>query len=185
MFIRVIDQGLERLLRTALPLAPDAGDISFAAPTGAWAERVSRPTVNLFLYEIRPTSRPAPASTRRVDAEGRAQRRLPSPVLEMNYLVSAWASSPLAEHELLGNVANHLSIQPALPDKYLPDESASSVQLIFGGDSENKLRDIWQALGGRLKASFTLSAITAADAYPWTAQAPPVTRVVRGVSPRP
>jgi Pvc16 N-terminal domain len=184
LFIKAIDQGLERLLRTQLPLPEDAGDVSFAIPSIGWGERVGRPTVNLFLYEVKPSARPSPSIVRR-DMDGRPQQRRPSPVLELNYLVSAWAKSPLAEHKLLGEVVSRLSVQGSLPSAQPADEGGSPAQLIFGGDVENNLRDIWSAAGGRLKASFTLSVVTATDTFPWTDQAPLVTEVVRGVSRRP
>lgn len=185
MFIRVIDEGLERLLRSKVPLPPDTGDVSFAQPSNAWAERLGRPTINLFLYEVKPSTRPSASVVRRTDVDGRAQRRAPSPVMEMNYLVSAWAPSPLVEHQLLSEVISRLSMQNTLPIPNSVEQGGSPVQLIFGGDSENKVRDIWAAAGGRLKASFTLSVVTAIDAFPWVDQAPPVTQVLRGIGQRP
>jgi uncharacterized protein DUF4255 len=185
VFIHAIDESLERLLRAQLPFPADAGDVSFAAPTVGWGDRVGRPTVNLFLYEIKQSARPSASTVRRTDMDGRPQQRRPSPVLELNYLISAWAKSPLAEHRLLGEVAGRLSVQATLPSARPADDGASPVQLIFGGDGENKLRDIWSAAGGRLKASFTLSVVTAIDAFAWTDQAPLVTEVVRGIGRRP
>jgi hypothetical protein len=184
VFIRVIDEGLERLLRKQLPLPADVGDVSFAVPSAGWGDRLTKPTVNLFLYEIKPSARPAPSVVRRTDVDGRAQRRRPSPVLEMNYLVSAWAGTPLVEHQLLGEVVNQLSVLATLPIGTATTEVASPVQLIFGGDSENNVRDLWMAAGGRLKASFTMSVVTAIDVFPWVDQAPPVTEVLRGVGRR-
>jgi hypothetical protein len=181
----MIDEGLERLLRKQLPLPADAGDVSFAVPSIAWSDRLSRPTINLFLYEIKPSTRPSASVVRRIDPDGRAQRRVPSPVLELNYLVSAWANSPLVEHQLLGEVVTRLSVQSTLPMKKAVGDGASPVQLIFGGDAENKLREVWTAAGGRLKASFSMSVVTATDAFPWTDQAPPVTEIVRGIGRRP
>jgi len=184
VFIRVVDEGLERLLRSKVPLPPDTGDVSFAAPSTAWAERLSRPTINLFLYEVKPSTRPSASVVRRTDADGRAQRRAPSPVMEMNYLVSAWAPAPLVEHQLLGEIVSRLSMLNTLPIPNSAEQGGSPVQLIFGGDTENKLRDIWTAAGGRLKASFTLSVVTAIDAFPWVDQAPPVTQILRGIGQR-
>jgi hypothetical protein len=184
LFIRVCDEALERLLRSKIPLPTDAGDVSFAQPSIAWAERLSRPTINLFLYEVKPSTRPSASVVRRTDADGRAQRRAPSPVMEMNYLVSAWAPSPLVEHQLLSEVISRLSVINILPIPNSTEQGGSPVQLIFGGDTDNRLRDIWTAAGGRLRASFTLSVVTAIDAFPWVDQAPPVTQILRGIAQR-
>jgi hypothetical protein len=185
LFIRIIDEGLERLLRSKIPLPPDSGDVSFAQPSIGWAERLSRPTINLFLYEVKPSTRPSASVVRRTDVDGRAQRRAPSPVMEMNYLVSAWAASPVVEHQLLSELVSRLSVLNTLPIPNAVEQGGSPVQMIFGGDTENKLRDLWTAAGGRLKASFTLSVVTAIDAFPWVDQAPPVTQVLRGIGQRP
>jgi hypothetical protein len=182
MFIRVVDQALERLLRVRVPLPVEAGDISFAVPSANWASRLSRPTVSLFLYEVVPSGRPGQAMARRVDADGRMQRRLPSPVLELNYLISAWAANPLDEHQLLGEVINQIVAHPVLPVDVLPGEAASPVQMIFNGDDKNQIREVWRAAGGQLKASCMLSVIAAADAFPWTDAAPPVSEVLRGIT---
>lgn len=182
MFIRVVDQALERLLRVGVPFPHESGDISFAVPSAAWASRLSRPTINLFLYEVLPSGRPGQSVVRRVDSRGQLQRRLPSPVLELNYLVSAWAANPLDEHQLLAEVVNQLVVHPALPVETLPGETASPVQMIFNGDDKNQIRDIWRAAGGQLRASCQLTLITATDAFPWTDAAPPVTEVLRGIT---
>ena len=185
MFIRTVDEGLRRLLETQIPLPATVADISFAPPTLSWAARLTRPTVSLFLYEVKPSERPGQAIVRRISPDGRSQRRLPSPVLEMNYLVSAWASDPLAEHQLLGEVINLFVANQVLPDECLAGDATSPVQLILGGDENNPARDIWRAAGGEQKASFTVSAVAAADSFPWTDEAPPVTEVLRGLSRRP
>jgi len=182
MFIRVVDQALERLLRVGVPFPVQAGDVSFAVPSAAWASRLSRPTVNLFLYEVVSTGRTGQAAVRRVDSRGQLQRRQPSPVLELNYLISAWAPNPLDEHHLLAEVINQVAVHSALPVETMPGEAAAPVQMIFDGDDKNQIRDIWRAAGGQLKASCQLSLVTAADAFPWTDAAPPVTEVLRGIT---
>jgi hypothetical protein len=181
MFIRVVDQALERLIRRGVPFPVESGDVSFAVPSVAWASRLSRPTVSLFLYEIVSTGRVGQAAMRRVDGRGQLQRRLPSPVLELNYLVSAWAPNPLDEHQLLAEVINQFVALAALPVDTMPGEAAEPVQMIFNGDDKNQIRDIWRAAGGQLKASCLLSLVTTPDAFPWTDAAPPVTEVLRGI----
>ena len=64
MFISHVDSGLEKLLRTRLPLPEEMGDVSFDAPSGTWSAQLSRITVNLFLYDIQRSSQPSAPSTR-------------------------------------------------------------------------------------------------------------------------
>lgn len=185
MFVRLVDEGLERLLRAVLPLPEDVGDVSFEAPTGTWSAQLSRITVNFFLYEVARSHHPARAATQRTDANGRAERRAPQPMVELNYLVSAWAGGPRDEHQLLGDVISRFAALDTLPAEHLPDELSSTVHLGFGADERNRPRDVWGAAGGQLKASFTLQATVAADTFDWQDQAPLVTRIQALAAPRP
>lgn len=184
MFIRVVDESLERLLRAELPLPAELGDVSFDQPTGTWSAQLSRLTVNLFLYDVARSGQPSRSPMRRAVAgvDGAAgptgQRRPPLPMVRLGYLVSAWAGNPRDEHQLLGEVVNRLAGLPGLPDQYLPEPAGTSIDLSFGEDEQNRLRDLWTAVGGQLKASFTLQVHLPADAFDWTAEAPMVTEVL-------
>lgn len=177
MFIRTVDDGLENMLRAQLPLPPDLGDVSFDPPGGTWAAQLSRLTVNLFLYEVVPSGKPVQTAMRRVDSDGKAQRRRPQPAVELNYLVSAWAGSPRDEHQLLGDIISRFAGQPALAEEYFPVTPTSTVHLEFGTDDRNRLRDIWSAAGGHVKASFSLTVTAAADSFGWTDEPPKVTTI--------
>jgi hypothetical protein len=177
MFIRMIDEGLERLLRAELPMPPELGEVSFDPPTGTWGAQLSRLTVNLFLYQVARSSQPTRSPVRRVGDDERQQKRASLPMIELGYLVSAWAGSPRDEHQLLGDVVDRLSGLVALDPKYLPAEVSSTVQFMFIQDPANQARDIWSSLGGQLKASFTIRLTVAADAFDWVDVAPSVERI--------
>jgi hypothetical protein len=182
MFIRVVDESLERLLRAELPLPAEVGDVSFEQPTGTWSAQLSRLTVNLFLYDVGRSTQPSRSPMRRVAEDGTGQRRVPLPMVRLGYLVSAWAGSPRDEHQLLGEVINRLAGLPGLPERYLPEQIGTSIDLSFGEDEQNRLRDLWTAVGGQLKASFTLQVHLPADAFGWTAEAPAVAEVLTRMS---
>jgi hypothetical protein len=185
VFIRTVDDGLERLLRASLPLPPDVGDVSFDTPTGNWSAQLSRITVNLFLYQVSRSTDPSRTPVRRVDADGVAARRLPQPMVQLGYLVSAWAGSPRDEHQLLGDTLSRLASLTALPDEYLPDNLSSSVQLNISADPDNRAREVFSAAGAQLKAAFTLVVTVAADTFDWSAPAPPVQQVATLLAPIP
>lgn len=175
VFISHVDSGLEKLLRTRLPLPEDMGDISFDAPNGTWSAQLSRITVNLFLYDVQRSTQPSGPQTRVVEGEP-TKRRRPQPMMELSYLVSAWAGSPRDEHQLLGDVVSIFAGVDQVPDDLLPDGLASSVRLVLG-DPDNKVREIWSASGGSLKASFSLLVTVAADTFDWELQPPTVDRI--------
>ena len=178
MFIRTVDEGIARLLRATLPLPAELGDVSFDAPTIAWSETLTRPTVNLFLYDVAPSPHTAHTAVRRVDANGRAERRPPPPVMQLGYLVSAWAGAPLDEHQLLSDVLNRRAGVAVLPGDYLAEPLNSNVLISVGEDEHNLLRQIWRAAGGSLKASFLVQVTVAADTGDWIKEPPAPSEIV-------
>jgi hypothetical protein len=106
-------------------------------------------------------------------------------MIRLGYLVSAWAGSPRDEHQLLGEVLSRLAPLVTLPAKHLPADTDSAVQLALSADEGNRLREIWSAAGGQLKASFTLQVTAATDTFEWHDQAPLVTRIEALAAPKP
>jgi hypothetical protein len=177
MFIRVVDDGLERLLRAELPLPEEMGDITFDIPSNSWAAQLSRITINLFLYDVNRSAHPNRAPVRRVDENGKGERRAPQPMIELNYLISAWAGSPRDEHQLLGNVLSRIAAVDVLPAEHLSSPVASSIHLAFVEDDRHRTRDIWNGAGGTLKASFSLQVTVAADSFGWADEPTAVTSI--------
>jgi hypothetical protein len=177
VFISHVDAGLEGLVRTRLPLTHEVGDVSFEVPTNAWSAQLSRLTVNLFLYDVQRSSQPSRSITQRVDADGAtALRRRPQPMMQLSYLVSAWAGSPRDEHQLLGDVISILAGVEVLPPDLVSPELSSGVQLGLG-DERATGREIWNAAGGSLRPSACLRATVAADTFGWEQEAPAVERI--------
>ena len=53
--LHLLDESLEAFLRAVVPLPAREVDIAFAAPDGEWSAALSsRPTVDLYLWDIRP-----------------------------------------------------------------------------------------------------------------------------------
>jgi hypothetical protein len=177
MFIRIVDEGLERMLRAELPLSEDMGDISFDIPSSTWSASLSRITVNLYLYDVNRSDHPNRAPMRRMGDNGKYERRKPLPMVELNYLVSAWAGNSRDEHQLLGDVLAQLAGVDVLPAEYLPASLSSSVSMLFVEDERHKTRDIWNGAGGPLKASFSIKITVAADSFGWTEEPPMPTMI--------
>lgn len=183
MLIPAVESGLESLLRATLPLSAEQGDISFDAPSSTWSAQVNRLTVNLFLYGVTRSSQPPRSVASRTTADGTVQARYPLPMVQLAYLVSAWAGSTRDEHELLGDVLTRFLAHQVIPAEHMSTELSSNVQLALADDSVNRPREIWSGLGGTLRGSFTLLVTVAADAYDWRTMAPPATEVVGSANP--
>ena len=50
--LQLLDESLESFLRAEVPLGARDVDVAFDAPDKEWASQISRPTVNLFLWDI-------------------------------------------------------------------------------------------------------------------------------------
>jgi hypothetical protein len=139
--------------------------------------------VNLFLYDVQRSNQPSRSPVHRAaQGDGHGLRRHFQPMVQLGYLVSAWAGSPHDEHQLLGDVLSVLAGIETVPADLFPGELASSVHLSLG-DDRNLAREVWSAAGGALKASFLVRATVAADTYDWQDEAPSVERIV-GIASR-
>lgn len=183
MFIRIVDEGLERFVRAEVPLPEDVGDVSFDVPNSGWSARLSRLTVNLFLYDVARSSHLNRAPVRRVDENGRAERRAPQPMVELSYLASVWAGDPRDEHQLLGELISRIAGLDVLPPEYLPRPLSSSVHLSFDDNDRHRTRDIWSGADATLKAGFILHATVAADTFGWAPEPPVVTTLEGAAKP--
>lgn len=177
MFISNVDAGLEKLVRARLPLPEEIGDVSFDAPTGTWGAQLSRITVSFFLYDVQRSTHPARSTTARTPEGGSLQRRVPQPMVQLSYLVSAWAGSPRDEHQLLGDLVSLFASADHVPLEFFPTAPSTSVSLSLG-DERSLPRELWTAAGGQLKASTTLQVDVGADSFDWTTAPPPVEKVV-------
>src|SRR5438046_6974579 len=120
--IHLVDQVLEQFLRSAVPLPEAAIDISFDAPDRSWGASVNRPTVNLFLWDVKKDARFAQSGIIETkDDNGRVQRRPSGPVIDLRYFVTTWAAQAADEHQLLGAVLKCVLAHALLPKELLPD----------------------------------------------------------------
>ncbi len=176
MIVPTIDSGLEAFLRAELPLPEAVGDVSFDPPSGTWSAQLSRITVNLFLFGIgRSAQQPRPPADRELN--GRAQRRRPIPMLELHYLVSAWAGGVRDEHQLLGDALACLLETTALPPEYLALPLPSGVQMNVEPYDNSRAKDVWTTVGGAIKPSFELVVTSAADSPAFADLPPRVERI--------
>lgn len=150
MIVDLLD-AIRRLLYEAGRLPASEIDISFEAPTKEWASRLMRPTINIFLFDIRENTdlRQASAPTTRVN--GRAERRLPPRRVDLRHMVSAHTTDTGDEHRLLWRALATLMRFPEIPPEMLPEGlRAQGVPLnarTAQADDGARMLDLWSALG--------------------------------------
>jgi hypothetical protein len=153
-----LDEALRTLLRRELEAHGFEGvEIAFDAPASDWSAKLTAPTVNLFLYDLRENLAQSEATPRNVRVTGAAMAAPPPMRLEVTYAVTAWTKAVEDEHRLLSQVLAILFSHTSLPADLLAGRLAAASQLRaieteVGRPKEEKA-DFWTSIGGRYKAS--------------------------------
>jgi hypothetical protein len=176
--LHLLDETLETFLRSVVPLPSRDIDVAFDAPDGEWSAALSsKPTVDLYLWDIRPNLVERDFGEVIVEeSDGRRFRRDPLPRVDCRYLVTAWTSEVRDEHSLLGDVLAALLLHPVIEAEHLQGVFADvrplpSLHLRSGDGSENS--DFWSALGGQLKPGLDLVVTVTLDAAMRAVAGPP------------
>ena len=153
-----LDEALRTLLKRELERHGFEGvEVAFDAPATDWSAKLTNPTVNLFLYDLRENVAAAEATTRNVRVNGAMMAAPPPMRLEVTYSVTAWTKAVQDEHRLLSQVLAILFSHVSLPADLLEGRLASasllrSIETEVGRPKEEKA-DFWTSIGGRYKAS--------------------------------
>ena len=169
--IQDVDETLRQFLGAELASIPGCTinkteQITFEHPS--LADDPDRPPtrVNLFLYDVRENSSLRESSFHRTGRPGDLERGVkPPPVhLDLSYLVTAYSQSfAPQEHRLLAEVLGAFLRNPVIPSsnyvgEYFGQPSGAIINHIAQPESLGKhdLILLWQAIGGKLRASLPL-----------------------------
>ncbi len=175
-----LDDALRELLIREMPIKDNEIDISFGQPTKDWSSRLSRPTLNLYLHDLR--ENPA---LRRDQNFAELERRPDSVVqrrrgfrVDLHYLVTAWATAPEDEHRMLARALLALLRNQELPADLLPeglqDQPAPIALKIAQRESLEKPSDFWSVLDNQQRPGITFVATLAFN--PFAPVVKPLTR---------
>ncbi len=166
-----LDDALRELLVRELPVRDNEVDITFDQPRREWSARLSRPSLNLFLYDLREnlklrreaTQREIERRTDSVTVVRRAHR------MDLFYLMTAWASAPEDEHRLLARALMAFLRFQELPDDLLPegllDQPNPIAIKIAQPETLDKPSDLWSVLDNQQKPGVVLVATLAFNPY--------------------
>ena len=169
-----LDDALRELLIRDMPINSNEIDIAFDQPTREWASRLSRPTINLFMHDVREnnklrTQQPYLNAT----ASGLTATVGVNPVrLDVHYMVTAWANDPGDEHRLLGRMLMVLYRYKALPEEYkygaLGDQEYEILMKVAQYDQRDIRREIWSMLDNEMRPIVDLTLTLAIEPFaPW------------------
>src|SRR3954451_20564573 len=119
--LHLLDETLETFLRAVVPLPARDVDVAFDAPDGEWSAALStRPTVDLYLWDIRPNLAERDYGEVIIEEpDGRRYRRDPLALVDCRYLVTAWSSEVRDEQSLLGDMLSALLLHPMIWNDHL------------------------------------------------------------------
>jgi len=183
MVLEFVDASLEAMLRAAVPLSAVDVDVAFDAPSREWSGKLNRPTVNLFLWDIKRTTDHARAGVETVMRNDQPMRRLALPRVELRYLVTAWTSEHRDERALLSELLRVALTYQEIPETYiaagLTDIAPPKLMVARSGETQV---DIFKTLEGQLKPALDVIVITEVDTGGGTPLATPVTDIGVNVS---
>lgn len=169
-----IDASLEAFLRATVPLSAEDVDVAFEPPDRDWSAKLNRPTVNLFLWDIRKSAGRARTGVEDIERDGRLVRRLALPRVELRYLVTAWTSDHGDERALLSGLMRSILAHGQIPGTYVPEQIAElpPLAMYMPSTGEDQV-DVFKALEGQLKPGINLVVVTAVDIDAFTPAGPP------------
>ncbi|MBN1191132.1 MAG: DUF4255 domain-containing protein [Dehalococcoidales bacterium] len=158
--IKDLDETIKQLLVKKGQLNHGEVDIKFETPDREWSASLSRPTVNLYLYDIRENH-----ELRGVEwiieknGNNTATRRKNARRINLSYLVTVWTNNVDDQHGLLWRVLCTLMRHSSIPRDLLIGKLAEQEYTILTHTAQpdglfSNPADFWAALDNEIKPSF-------------------------------
>ncbi|MBI2766814.1 MAG: DUF4255 domain-containing protein [Chloroflexi bacterium] len=165
-----VDESLRNLLVADMPIDRNEVDISFERPAREWSSRLSKPTLNLFLFDVRERTeiRDDMPFVQRT-ANGSAFTRRPARRIDLSYSVTAWAKEPADEHRILARTLACMFRHGAVPEQHLQGELGLAdwplLVRIMPPDYLAKPADFWGVMDNEMRAALTWVATVPMDPF--------------------
>jgi hypothetical protein len=176
-----LDEVLRKLLVRDLPIKNSEVEVKFDQPRREWSARLSRPTLNLFLYDVRENQKlrqTQPMWELVHNPDGTVSKRRKPVRVDLHYMLTAWAAEPDDEHRLLGRALMALFRFPHLPEELLLESLQRQPTpigiMVAQYDELRNPTEVWQVLDNEMRPAIALIVTLALDPY-----VPTVTPLVR------
>lgn len=142
---------LQQLIYERGNISPREVDITFEAPTRERIDKLIRPAINMFLFDLQENTELRQGDFERARNNGRAERRPPLRRFDLRYMVSALTTEIEDEHELIWRALLTLLRHPQFPAELLSEglrslEPAPTTK-VSQADEGQRLSAVWTALG--------------------------------------
>ena len=156
-----LDETLKQILIQKVPLDPAEVDITFDMPDRAWAGGLTKPTMNLYMYDIRENRefRETDWVVERGNNNKGTKRRKPV-YIDLSYMITAWTQAVEDQHRLLWHSLAALLRHSILPSDLLQGELRTMIERLEldvyvqtaqpDGTMKNPA-DYWSALDNELR----------------------------------
>jgi len=156
--LHLLDASIESYLRGEVPL-DDRVDVAYDAPDSTWSAGVTRPTVNIFAWDIRRNSTESSAGFEVVQRGNDRFHKAAPPRIDFRYLITTWTQQIRDEHELLGAILVTCLRLPVIPARYLEGRLAEvdpTPRLQVARFDDTQSSEFWSSMGGQLKAALDI-----------------------------
>ncbi len=168
-----LDEALRRLLIRDLPIRNSEVDISFALPNREWSGRLSKPTINLYLVDARENTKlrqmGSPFEVERDEKANTSTLRRKEQRIDLDYMLSTWATEPEDQHRLLGRVLFALMRHLSLPEELVPEvitQHLKPVAMQVGQhDMLQNPTEMWGVLSNDMRPSLGLRVTVAINPH--------------------
>jgi hypothetical protein len=179
-----LDETIKQLLITEMPIKNGEIDVNFDQPKREWSARLTKPTVNLFMYDVRENPQLRQFQWQRAsNGNGRthtAAMKRPAIRVDCHYMLTTWAAEPEDEHRLLTRTLMALYRFPTLPRDQLTgrlDQQPYDITTKLAvHDKLTNAAEMWSALDNELRPSIPYIVTVTLD--PFTPIEEPMVRTV-------
>lgn len=179
-----LDESIRQLLVAEIPVKNGEIGISFDLPKREWSSRLSRPTVNLFMYDLRENvvlrqhQWERMAEIRPGDNQAHL-KRTPFRV-DCFYMLTTWAAEAEDEHRLLSRCMMVLFRFPIIPQERLVgllQKQPYEIQArLASHDKLTNPAEVWSSLDNEMHPSIPFIVTVSLD--PWTEVTGPIVRTL-------
>jgi hypothetical protein len=154
-----LNNSIKQLLIKNAALDTKEVDIIFDVPNREWSSSISKPTINLYLYDMRENHELRKMEwSIETDKNGMATRKKSANRIDLSYLVTVWANNIEDQHRLLWRILLVLFQNPVIPQELLSGELAKQNYIIPTTTAQpdglfSNPSDFWAALDNEIKPS--------------------------------
>ena len=171
--IHDLDDTIKELLVQKVPIDLNTVHIEFERPNVEWETRLTKPTINCFLYDIRENLNLRFDKQRYLSRNGKVgEERFAPARVDVGYLITVWSQVVANEHELLGTILKTLLGYPILPTEVLQGVMVNQPLPLRAWIAQPEYTpntwDFWGANEWRLKAGISYRVTITVEPFPST-----------------